>query len=178
MNDKISSIAENILDGGLIDRDKIGCLASAGDSDLWDLLYWANRIREENFGNKVRLCSIVPGRLGGCNQDCKFCAQSASYKTAIDKTTVLSDEEIMTAAEKAFNDNVPNFGVVYSGRAVTEKELCRLERLIPKIKSKYNFGICASLGIINDAQAKRLADAGVTRYNHNLETSERYFLKL
>lgn len=178
MNDKISSIAEFVLTGGEIDRDKIVCLALVEGGDFWDMLYWANRIREANFGNKVRLCSIVPGRLGGCDQDCKFCSQSARYETVIDKTTVLSDEEIMAAAEKVFEDNVPNFGIVYSGRAVTEKELCRLEKLIPAIKAKYNLGICASLGIIDEAQAKRLAEAGVTRYNHNLETSERYFSEI
>ncbi|MCD4830913.1 MAG: biotin synthase BioB [Anaerohalosphaeraceae bacterium] len=175
MNSEIKKLAEEVLSGSDLERDSIDNLASLSKDCHYDLLYWANRIREKYFGNKVRLCSIVPGRLGGCNQDCKFCSQSASYKTAIDKTIMLSDEEIMLAAEKAYRSGVPNFGIVYSGRTVTEKELCRLEKLIPEIKSKYSLGICASLGIINNSQAKRLAAAGAGRYNHNLETSRRHF---
>lgn len=175
MNMKIASIAEDILGGHQPGRDKVEILLAESRADVWDLLYWANRIRESNFGKRVRLCSIVPGRLGGCDQDCKFCAQSARYNTSIGKTETLSDEEILAGAEKAYSAGVPNFGIVYSGRAISEKELCRLEKLIPQIKEKYDLGICASLGIIDSAQAGRLAAAGLSRYNHNLETSRNHF---
>ena len=175
MNMKIASIAEDILKGNKLDRDDVEVLLAETKQNVWDLFYWANRIREKNFGNKVRLCSIVPGRLGGCDQDCKFCAQSARYNTSVGKTETLSDEKILAGAQKAYNSGIPNFGIVYSGRAITEKELARLEKLIPKIKEKYNLGICASLGIIDSSQAERLAKAGLSRYNHNLETSQRHF---
>ena len=178
MNMKIASIAEDILKGEKPDGDEIDVLLAESKQNIWDLLYWANRIREKYFGNKVRLCSIVPGRLGGCDQDCKFCAQSARYNTSVGKIETLSDEQILAGAKKAYNSGVPNFGIVYSGRAITEKELCRLEKLIPQIKEKYNLGICASLGIIDSSQARRLAEAGLSRYNHNLETSQRHFAEI
>ncbi|MCK4959544.1 MAG: biotin synthase BioB, partial [Planctomycetes bacterium] len=131
------------------------------------------------FGNEVRVCSIVPGRLGGCDQDCAFCAQSVRYDTQVSKSvTVLSDDEILAAAKEANEKGVPYFGIVYSGRAITEKELSRIEKLIATIKSDYGMGVCVSLGIISADQAKRLVKAGAKRYNHNLETSERYFSKI
>jgi len=178
MNETITRIAEYVLDGGKVDRRQGETLLdeTADNTGLDDLLYWANKIRIKYFGNTVKICSIVPGRLGGCSQDCAFCAQSVRYDTHIDKKpVVLSDEEILAAAAEAKKNGVPNFGIVYSGKAITEEELTCLEKLIAKIKADYGLGLCASLGIIDDKQAKRLADAGLTRYNHNLETSERNF---
>ena len=91
--------------------------------DRDDLLYWANKIRQKFFGNRIKVCSIVPGRVGGCDQDCAFCAQSARYKTHVEKTTILSDEEILEAAAAAKENGVPHLGIVYSGKAVSDAEL-------------------------------------------------------
>jgi biotin synthase len=175
MNDKIGAIAECCLSGGEIDRGQIDILLSEARTALFDLLYWANRIRERFFGNKIRICSIIPGRLGGCNQDCRFCAQSAKYSAGYTSTKTLSDEEVLSAAEQAKLNGVGRFGIVYSGRAVSEKELVRLGNVITQIKERFGLNVCASLGTITEQQAKRLADSGLTGYNHNLETSERHF---
>ncbi len=176
MNEVIAGYAEAVLGGGVLGRGQIDQLAGAASEDPDDLLYWANRIRQKHFGNSVRLCSIVPGRLGGCNQDCAFCAQSVRYDTHIEKTAkTLGDEEIIAAAEEARDNGVPNFGIVYSGKAVTEAEFARLEVLIARITRQTGLGMCAALGIIDAEQGRRLAAAGLKRYNHNLETSERYF---
>ena len=151
-------------------------LSEASHDDVDDLLYWANRIRSRTFGKRVRVCSIVPGRLGGCSQDCAFCAQSVRYDTAIDKTpTTLTDEQILAAAAEAKKKGVPNFGIVYSGKAVGEAEVERLVGLTGRIRREYGLGVCMGLGILNVEQMTRLAGAGVVRYNHNLETSRRYF---
>jgi biotin synthase len=174
VNEKLARIAEDILDGEIIDRDQIEYLFSFDDS-LWDILYWANKIREKFFGNGIKICSIVPGRLGGCEQDCKFCAQSARYSTAFKETKTLTDQQILDAAKQAKQKGVPNFGIVFSGKTISEKELARLEKLIPKIKNEVGINICAGLGIIDYGQASRLAKAGLSRYNHNLETSRNHF---
>ncbi|MHC5060478.1 MAG: biotin synthase BioB [Planctomycetota bacterium] len=176
MNKTLSILAGRILDGELLDRAAIDTLLKESKQDHDDLLYWANKIRRQYFGDKVKVCSIVPGRLGGCDQDCAFCAQSVKYNTAIEKKVkILSDDQILAGAAQAAQKGVPNFGIVYSGRAITEAELSRIERLVRQIKDEYGLGVCVSLGIITAAQAKRLADAGASRYNHNLETSERHF---
>jgi biotin synthase len=176
MNETLSLLAGRVLEGELLERAEIDTLLKEGESDVDDLLYWANKIRRKFFGNKIKVCSIVPGRLGGCDQDCAFCAQSARFDTAIDKKAkVLSDDQILAAAAEAKDNGIPNFGIVYSGRRISEAELARIEKLVSQIKDEYGLGVCVSLGIIATEQAKRLAGAGVSRYNHNLETSERNF---
>jgi len=176
MNETIASLAGRVLAGELLDRAESDTLLEESEGDFDDLLYQANKIRREFFGNKIKVCSIVPGRLGGCDQDCAFCAQSARFDTAVEKKAVLlSDEEILAGAAKAAENGVANFGIVYSGRTVSERELGRIERLVRQIVDEYGLGVCVSLGIITTEQAKRLADAGVSRYNHNLETSKRHF---
>lgn len=178
MNEKISTIATFLLAGNQLGREQIDLLVQESETDFFDLLYWANRIREEYFGNRVRICSIVPGRLGRCDQDCRFCAQSGRYKTAVGKGRTLTDDEILEAAKQAKRNGVPNFGIVYSGKAITEEEFARLEKSIKLIKDKFDLGLCASLGIITAEYARRLALAGVSRYNHNLETSKRHFSRI
>jgi biotin synthase len=176
MNETIARFANLVLGGAFIDRAQIDTLLEESERDCDDLLYWANKIRQEFFGNKIKVCSIVPGRLGGCNQDCAFCAQSVRYETAVaKKPQLLSNDEILAGAAQAAANGVPNFGIVYSGRAISEAELARIENLVRQIKDKYNLEVCVSLGIITADQAARLAAAGVSRYNHNLETSQRHF---
>ncbi len=176
MNEVIQRFAELVLDGGLLSRGQAIALAEAGRADFEDLLYGSNRIRQRFFGDRIRICSIVPGRLGGCSQDCAFCAQSVRYDTAVDKTPkVFSDEEILSAAAAAKAGGVPHLGIVYSGKAVSEEELERLIRLIGRIREQTGLGVCVSLGILSEGQMRRLAAAGAERYNHNLETSERHF---
>ena len=176
MTETISLLAGRVLDGQLLDKAGIDTMLKESRSDYDDLLYWANKIRQKFFGNKIKVCSIVPGRLGGCDQDCAFCAQSVRYDTAVQKKArLLSDEEILAGARQASQNGVANFGIVYSGRRISEAELARIEKLVSQIKDEYGLGVCVSLGIITAEQAKRLADAGVSRYNHNLETSERHF---
>ncbi len=179
MNEIIRKFGQKVIGGQFLDRTEADMLAALSCEELQDVLYFANRIRIKYFGNEVRVCSIVPGRLGGCDQDCAFCAQSVRYDTEIGKSvTILSDDEILAAAKEANEKGVPYFGIVYSGRAITEKELSRIEKLIATIRSDYGMGVCVSLGIISADQAKRLVKAGAERYNHNLETSERYFSKI
>jgi biotin synthase len=176
MNKHTEQYAKQILDGQLLEGKDIDRLSELSHEHFDDLLYWANEIRKQNFGNKVKMCSIVPGRLGGCSQDCAFCAQSVHYDTAVDKTPqTLTDDEIMAAAKEAKQKGVPNFGIVYSGRKVSDAELDRLIALTGRIKDEIGMGVCMGLGILSEESMQRLADAGVVRFNHNLETSKRHF---
>ena len=104
-----------------------------------------------------------------------FLRQSARYHTHIADTRILSDEEILDAAKSAKDNGVPHIGIVYSGKAVSEKELARLEGLVKRIKKTYGISVCAGLGILSQDNMRRLAAAGVERYNHNLETSRNYY---
>jgi len=175
VNEKITQIAEKILAGTLADRAEMEYLFSLGENELWDILYWANQIRLKFFGKKINVCSIIPARLGGCTQDCKFCAQSGKYNTSFNKVEYLSDDEILKAAKEAKEKGVPHFGIVYSGKALSETELKRLEKLLPIIKNEIGIDVCGGFGIVNYQQLMRLKKAGMGRYNHNLETSRNHF---
>lgn len=179
MNAQIKHYAEQILNDTLLVRREIETLSGLSAEYLDDVLYWANAIRQRNFGNGVKVCSIVPGRLGGCSQDCAFCAQSVHYETAVDKTPrVLSDEEIMAGAAQAAQKGVPHYGIVYSGRKVSDAEIERLTLLTQRIRAEYKIGVCMGLGILSEEAIAKLAHAGVERFNHNLETSERHFANI
>ncbi len=179
MNKTIENAARTVLNGLVLEKSAAMELSAAGLEEYDDLLYWANRIRKRFFGDAIRVCSIVPGRIGGCDQDCAFCAQSARYVTHVDrKATILSDAEILAAAQQAKDAGVPHLGIVYSGKAASPTELTRLEGLIRQIKTDYGICACAGLGILNAEQMKRLAAAGLSRYNHNLETSRRHFARI
>jgi biotin synthase len=140
-------------------------------------MYWANRVRRQNFSNAVRLCSIVPGKLGACSEDCKWCAQSVhagSDKAPPRRTTT---QEIHLAASSAITNRAASMGIVNSGRAPSQRDLDDVIEAVREIRSDNNceIEICASLGELTELQAAQLADAGVTRYHHNLETSRRFF---
>jgi biotin synthase len=179
MDKVIADLAQKVLAGKNLNRTEIETLRKESQTDIDDLLYWANQIRRKYFGNKIQVCSIVPGRLGGCDQDCAFCAQSVRYNTHLDKKAkVLNDEEILAAARKAKEKGVGHFGIVYSGKAVSETEVVRLERLIEQITNDIGISVCGGFGILSQSQLKRLAKAGMRRYNHNLETSRNHFGKI
>jgi biotin synthase len=176
MNQVIESCADSVLSGTQLNRRQGLALAAAAKEDFEDMLYWADRIRRHFFGDSVRLCSIVPGRLGGCGQDCAFCAQSLHYNTSVDKTPrLLSDEKILSAAAEARSSGVSSFGIVYSGRSPAPAEFEHLLGLVEQIRRNIGIPVCAALGILEEAQMRQLASAGAVRYNHNLETSRRYF---
>jgi biotin synthase len=168
---ELESAARNCLAGGLIDREAARVLCRC---DLFDLLYWANRIRQKFFGEAVGMCSIVSGRLGGCDQDCRFCSQSSRYKTHVTGTTVAEDEQILAAARAAAESGVRRFGIVYSGRTVAGAEFERLCGLVGRVR-ELGLHPCASAGMLDEDCLALLAGAGLEGYNHNLETSERYF---
>ncbi len=175
MNPIIEQLARQVLSDIIPDKAHALTLVENAREDFDDLMYWSNKIRVRNFGSCVRVCSIVPGRLGGCSEDCKFCAQSARYKTDIGPARYTSNEEILHAAEQARNSGIKNFGIVYSGRTITDDELDRVCSLSERISQKNGMDLCGSFGILTPSQAVRLASAGLKRYNHNLETSADYF---
>lgn len=169
----LAAATDKCLSGeSLTDGDVEGLLVESR-RDIYGLLHGANTIRRKFFGDRVRFCSIAPARLGGCDQDCRFCAQSNRYNSRVPAGTV-SDRQILDAAVRARQCGVKRFGVVCSGGKPTAKDLSRLVSLAGQIRS-LNMEVCASAGMIGAAEAKDLADAGVTRYNHNLETSRRHF---
>ena len=146
-------------------------------ADIFELLAWANRIRERFKGNKIHLCSIVNVKAGGCPEDCSFCAQSAAYQTNSPRYGLLEREEVLTAAREAKANGVTGLGIVAAWRGINEGPM--LDQICHRLEELKQSGLArpdASLGMIKSQRvADRLKEAGLECYNHNLETSRRFF---
>jgi len=174
LNSRIQEIAQTVLNGGGIDRDEALSLIQLQGQDRYDLFYWANRIRLARVGPTISLCGITSSRIGRCSQDCRFCAQSTHFPTATIPAST-EPEEMLTAARQALDRGAHCFGIVSSGLKLTDTEINRLGPVLKQIASGDKLTCCASLGCLTEPQARKLYDFGVRRYNHNLETSRRFF---
>ena len=176
MEARIAELAQRVLAGKLLDRDEADFLAGVEGDGLYDLFYWANRIRIRFVGRDVKFCAIVAAKAGGCSEDCKFCAQSSHFETAVEGQTLLTDQQVLDSAAHAAEVGADSFGIVNSGRAPTRRELEDwLKPMMMKIASEGKTRACATLGALTPETAKFLYDCGIRRINHNLETSERFY---
>src|SRR2546423_2688544 len=176
--ESIASLGERVLAGGHIERAEAAWLFDLERSaDIYDLLSWANRIREHFKGNKIHLCSIVNVKAGGCSENCRFCSQSAAYQTNSPRYGLIEEEPMLNAAQEAKTNGVTALGLVAAWRGLDEgpvlDEICsRLDALKQSGQTRPD----ASLGIIKSQRvADRLKESGLECYNHNLESSERFF---
>jgi biotin synthase len=175
---RIAELGRRVLAGGEITRQEGRWLfALEANADIVDLLSWANRIREHFKGNKIHLCSIVNIKAGGCSENCRFCAQSAAHQTDSPRYGLVEDKAILAAADEVRANGVVALGLVAAWRGLEEgpvlDEICKqFEQLKASGKARPD----ASLGMVsNQRVADRLKQAGVECYNHNLETSRRFF---
>lgn len=167
-----------MLAGGEVTREEAGRLFEIESSaDIYDLMAWANRIRERYQGNRIHLCSIVNAKAGGCPENCKFCAQSAFHQTEAPRYGFVDPEPVRAAAAEAERNGVTALGLVAAWRGLEEgpmlEEVCtRIEELARdgRVRPDASLGILASQRV-----ADRLKAAGLACYNHNLETSRRFF---
>lgn len=176
MNEMIADLAQQVLAGHSLTRAEALSLAAVDGDDLYDLFYWANRLRIRFMGRDVKFCAIVAAKVGGCSEDCKFCAQSEHYDTPVSGQSRLTDQQVLDSAAHAADVGADSFGIVNSGRGPTRRELEDwLKPLMMKIATEGRTRACATLGALTPETAKFLYDCGIRRINHNLETSERHY---
>ena len=180
MHTRIAQLARKVLDGSLLDRDEAAYLSTVGrddPDDVYDLFYWANKIRVRFVGRDVKFCAIVAAKVGGCSEDCKFCAQSEHHDTAVSREQArLTDQQLLDSAWHAAEVGADSFGIVNSGRGPTRRELEDwLKPIMAKIAAEGKTRACATLGALTPETARFLYDCGIRRVNHNLETSERHY---
>jgi len=178
----VAKLARRAETGVNLQRDDLLALIEQGNRNVEELLYWAGRVRQAHFSRCVKLCSIVPGKLGGCAQDCKWCAQSLAWPAGAScgqegKAKRTPTTAIAQAARDACRNGVANIGIVNSGRQPSDVDIQAVIDAATAIDKcpEARIDLCASLGQISLDQARRLAAAGFRRYHHNLETSRRFF---
>ena len=177
-HDRIERLGQAVLSGKPILReDGLWLFHLEAAADVFDLLSWANRIREHFKGNQIHLCSIVNIKAGGCSENCRFCAQSAICQANSPRYGLIEAPPVLAAAEEARTNGVNALGLVAAWRGLEQGPV--LEEICSRFEELKNSGTVrpdASLGIILDQKiADRLRRAGVECYNHNLETSERFY---
>jgi len=176
MNSKIEKIAKNVLEENEISYDDAHFLMNITGIEIYDLLYWANRIRYNSFDNVVGLCSIISARQGSCSEDCRFCSQSSRYKTEISNFPLIEKEKVADAVEKGKKYKSDCVGVVTSGYSLEESE--NFDKICDdayELSKQDGPPVHTSIGMITSKMAEKLASSGVEMINHNLETSEGYY---
>ena len=174
------AVAERAKADGNLPPSRAEALAMlrARGAGLRRLLRRAEALRRARFGRRVHCCSIVAFRRGGCSEDCAFCAQSARFSTGVAPSPPLDPKAILAAAQEAEASGAGHFGLVASGRSLSEGDFRRALRAVELVASRTGLKPCASLGALTADRARALAEAGCVRYNHNLETSRRFFPRL
>lgn len=166
------------MDGINIEK-AVKLLKIEDNKELEELYARASETREKHFENKVSACSVVNARCGGCSEDCAFCAQSQHSSADVDYYSLISSEDMYSAAEEAAKNDANRIGIVTSGRSVKRgKEFDSIRDTVEKISSNLPVVPCASLGLLDEELLKELKDAGLKRYHHNLETAESYFSEI
>jgi biotin synthase len=174
--DYIFSLGKRILAGEAITYEEAHLLTQLEAADIPLLLAVANKVREHYTGNVVDTCEIVNARSGNCPEDCKFCAQSAHADTQIPVYPLMSQDQIVQAAKKAESDGAYRFCIVTAGCGMEgDKDFAEITSAIRRIGQETNMNRCCSLGLLSPEHVAALKDAGITRYHHNLETSESFF---
>lgn len=123
----------------------------------------------------VDTCSIINARAGLCGEDCKWCAQATRYKTGCNTYNSIDPAEVMQAAEVNQAAGVHRFSLVTSGRKVSDADLPHFLDIYKQLHEQTGLYLCASMGLLDEAQMKALAQVGVKRYHCNMETAESFF---
>lgn len=173
----IAELGEKVLAGGELDFDEAISFEKVKGTDIYFLLAYSSKIKEQYCGSKVDLCSIVSARTGGCKEKCAFCAQSAHFNTGTKQEVNLNEEDIVLKAKAAERFGAHHFDIVTSGRGyrLEDTEFQLILKIFKRLSKEVKIPLCACLGVIGYKEAQALKEAGVSRYNHNLETAESFF---
>lgn len=165
-------LATRSLAGDILNKEEAKAILRAPDTVLLEQLAAAYRVRRHYWGNRVRLHFLLNAQSGLCPEDCHYCSQSKISTAEIEKYPLMATEKILDAAHRAQELQAGTFCMVISGRSPTESAFKQILTAVREVKNRHDLKICACLGLLSTEQTQRLAEAGVDRVNHNLNSSE------
>lgn len=172
----LSVIEEQVLTRGEpISAQQARELIALPRSELPALIALAHRVRLRYCGEAVEVESLISAKTGGCPEDCAFCSQSARFDTKIETHPFLSTAQVLASAKSAEELGATQFCIVVAVRGPDRRLLDQTLEAIAAIRQETSLNVHCSLGILTREQARALAQAGVERYNHNLETARSFF---
>jgi len=175
MDRLIRDIEESVIGGSDISFAQAEALTTVPIEKIGSLTAAADNIRHHFRANEIDLCSIINARSGRCAEDCKFCAQSSSYKTYAIEYPMKSVPEILAAAHAAESTGARRFCIVTSGESLNERDFNVVLEAVAKIKAATDLKRCASIGRLTPGRSADLREAGLNRYHHNIETAPSFF---
>ncbi|NCO73883.1 MAG: biotin synthase BioB [Cyanobacteria bacterium] len=185
LNQWLAQLSNKIINGYQINREEALRLTEIeGEENILSLCEYADKIRQSCCGNIVDLCSIVNIKSGNCSENCSFCSQSAHHQGEDSPIYGLkSTEEILEYAKAADAAGAKRFCLVSQGRGIKynspkSNEFEEILTTVKEIIAQTNLKPCCALGEVTLEQAQALKEAGVTRYNHNLESSANFYDKI
>jgi biotin synthase len=144
---------------------------------LFDLITQSRAVHLQHWqGDEVQRCSLLSIKTGGCSEDCAYCAQSAHYSTGIERQDLLAVKDVMTAARRARAQGATRFCMGAAWRGVRDGSE-KFERVLGIVREVSQLGmeVCVTLGELGPVEARKLKAAGVTAYNHNIDTSPEFY---
>ncbi|MBI4114951.1 MAG: biotin synthase BioB [Candidatus Omnitrophica bacterium] len=172
----IENLKTRVLEGKEISYEEAFRLIQIEDSEeLETLLHAAHEITHHFNSNQAGLCSLINAKSYLCGEDCGFCAQSVRYDTQADRYTLMEPEKVVEAAKRAEKLGTQNFCIVTSGASPTDTEFEKILEIVKLLTQETKLHIDASLGFITEEQASRLKEAGLRRFNHNLQSSREFY---
>ncbi len=170
---------QQLTDDALADRQPTpgACMALLTDPavELLPLLNSAYTVRKARFGKAVQVHILNNAQNGRCPEDCSYCTQARTSDADIADYPIKTDAEVLAEAKRAYEAGAHRYCMVFAGRGPSTQRTAHLADLVRKIKAAYPLEVCVSAGLLDDDKAATLAEAGLDRLNHNLNTSrERY----
>lgn len=132
-------------------------------------------ISAEYLTDNIEFCSLINARNGKCSQNCKYCAQSSHYCTNIESYPLVEIDDVRKTALEAKSHKASRFAIVTSGKTPDESDFDKMLEMIKEINKIDGLKSCASIGILNEEQAKKLAESGLRRFHHNINTAKSYY---
>ena len=159
----------------LLTADELAQLAALPSEQTSALTALAHQVRLAWCGPEVEVEGILSAKTGGCPEDCHFCSQSSAFDTPVKATPFLDTDEVIAAAKETAALGATEFCIVLAIKGPDERTLARILEIIPIVQSETGLNVAISAGILTREQARLLAERGVHRYNHNLETARSFF---
>ena len=172
------ALADSVLAGHAPSREAAREVLHARAEDLLALLDAAFRVRRHHWGMRVSLHVLENAKMGACPEDCGFCSQSSKHMSPSGEAPMKSVDDLVDGARRAFAARAKRYCMVTATRGPSQRDLDTICEAAQRIKGEMDIELCASLGLLTEAKAQRLAASGVDRFNHNLETSERHYDKI
>ena len=172
---RLNQWADSGCAGESIARDNARSILTDETIPLLALIHAAGQVREAHFGREVLIHQLHNVQSGACPEDCGYCGQSRRSDAPIQAYRLKGREAIIAEAQQAKDNGAYRYCMVLSGRGPSDEDIDHMAECIAEVKSRFGLRTCLSAGLLDEAKARRLADAGLDRLNHNLNTSERHY---